>query len=133
MSADDGWVLRFDPNDKKYVLQQYFASDDEFPDVAKGELRFDRMEDAVRSYQKQEDPSYPSEYGLSVQIPSADSPKKTVVPLVLYIEGERKVIGSAEVEDCDGELSITGNIHAEYSWLLQPDLTFVSMPAARRS
>lgn len=68
MSADNGWVIR--RNSKgKYVLQMYFASDDEFPDVNEDEDKgYDTLEEAVRAYAEQEDSTYPSEYGLRVLI-----------------------------------------------------------------
>lgn len=65
MSADNGYILR--ENDAgQWVLQTYFASDDEFPPIANGTV-FDTLSDAIRACNKLEAES-PSEYGLSIQL-----------------------------------------------------------------
>lgn len=69
MSADNGYVLRKNKAGK-YVVQHYFASAEEYPDVEVAERVFDTLEEAVLAYEQLEHEMYPytSEYGLSVQI-----------------------------------------------------------------
>lgn len=67
MSSDDGWILRRNKAGK-YVLQHYFASADNYPDVEQAKYVFDDLEAAVLKYQEFEEVDYPSEYRLSVQI-----------------------------------------------------------------
>lgn len=67
MSADNGYILR--KNDEgKFVLQMYFASDEEYPaiDSPRGQT-FDTLEDAVRGYEKLQD-AMVIEYGLTVRV-----------------------------------------------------------------
>ena len=67
MSADNGYVLRRN-QDNKYVLQMYFASADEYPKIvtgpANGSYIFDSLQDALLCYEM----NCESEYGLTVHI-----------------------------------------------------------------
>ena len=69
MSADDGWLLRKDKNEK-FVLQHYFASADTLPDInTEFALRFDDVEEALVKFQEMEAKGpFSSEYGLTVYI-----------------------------------------------------------------
>ena len=65
MSADNGWILRLN-SQKKYVLQEYFASADSYPPIDEaGAKIFNFLEDAVYWY---EDHGGYSEYGLSTSV-----------------------------------------------------------------
>lgn len=71
MSMDNGYVIRKN-SDNKFVLQMYFASCEEYPDIEdERALKFDTLEDAVQKYEELEDSAmehgYPlCEYGLSI-------------------------------------------------------------------
>lgn len=69
MSADNGYILRKN-EDEKFVLQMYFASADEYPPIDSLRAQtFDTLEEAVAAYEEIEEKSdIRSEYGLSVQI-----------------------------------------------------------------
>lgn len=68
MSADDGWVIRKNEAGK-YVLQHYFASDEELPSIDSSRSNhFDTLEEACRQYAKYDNTEYPSEYGLRILI-----------------------------------------------------------------
>lgn len=68
MSADDGWLLRKDKNEK-FVLQHYFASADTLPDInSEHAMRFDTIDEAMIKLDEKESGDYPSEYGLTVNI-----------------------------------------------------------------
>lgn len=70
MSADNGYILRRDANGQ-YVLQMYFASAEDYPDVNDARaFRFNTLEEAVLKYEELEAKTYPysSEYGLSVKV-----------------------------------------------------------------
>lgn len=63
MSADNGWLLR--KNDRnQFVVQEYFASADAYPDInEQGAKRFNSIEEALIWYEIE---SGYSEYGLRV-------------------------------------------------------------------
>ena len=67
MSADNGYILRRNQDDK-YVLQMYFASADEYPKIvtgpANGSYIFDSLQGALLCYEM----NCESEYGLTVHI-----------------------------------------------------------------
>lgn len=69
MSADNGWILRKN-KDEKFVLQMYWASAEEYPPIDSIRAQtFDTLEEAIQAYETIEDASdIPSEYGLSVHI-----------------------------------------------------------------
>lgn len=68
MSSDDGWIIRRNFMGQ-IVLQHYFASAEDLPDVDYiGAMKFDSVEEAVLKYQELEDIAYPSEYRLTVQV-----------------------------------------------------------------
>lgn len=66
MSADNGYIIRKNDDDK-YVLQMYFASNDDYPPIenAKEDDKFDSLTDAVEFYQKHD---FYSEYGLRIDV-----------------------------------------------------------------
>jgi hypothetical protein len=74
MSADNGYIIRKRWNSKtvkpEFVLQMYFASDDELPpiNIAHADNVFDTLHDAVIAFSKLDSGDYPSEYGLRVDI-----------------------------------------------------------------
>lgn len=72
MSSDDGYILRKDRAQGQFVLQHYFASDDEFPPIeeATADQRFDSIERAIMRYNELDsgEDGYPSEYGLRTQL-----------------------------------------------------------------
>lgn len=69
MSADNGYILRKN-EDNKFVLQMYFASADEYPPIdAANATVFNTLEEAIEAYERIESSgSVPLEYGLSVKI-----------------------------------------------------------------
>lgn len=69
MSADNGFVLRKNKNEK-FVLQMYWASVEDYPPIdALSAQTFDTLEEAITAYETIEDSAViPSEYGLSVHI-----------------------------------------------------------------
>lgn len=69
MSADNGFVLRKD-KDEKFVLQMYWASAEDYPPIDSLRVqKFDTLEEAIDAYETIEDAApIPSEYGLSVHI-----------------------------------------------------------------
>jgi len=66
MSADNGYLLRRN-SDGQYVVQMYFDSNDEYPDIslARPEQKFNTLEEAATYAEPLE-----SEYGLNVQVTS---------------------------------------------------------------
>lgn len=74
MSADNGFVLRKVALNK-YALQEYSASEDEYPAIERAVLIFDTVEAAVCMFEEIEsDPSYMVEYGLTVRIKGVTPP-----------------------------------------------------------
>jgi hypothetical protein len=69
VSADNGYILRKN-EDNKFVLQTYWASAEDYPPIdAPAALKFDLLEDAVTAYEDLEtSDTIPSEYGLTVLI-----------------------------------------------------------------
>lgn len=70
MSADNGYILRRNRKGQ-YVLQMYFASADEMPDVeiAKPDEVFQTLEQAVEAHQKLDGAVFPwTEYGLTIDL-----------------------------------------------------------------
>jgi len=69
MSADNGYVIRKN-KDNRFVLQMYFASFDDYPDVEDPSAPvFDTLEEAVMKFAEWEtDPWFICEYGLSVKV-----------------------------------------------------------------
>ncbi len=66
MSADNGYVIRKNSTGE-YVLQMYYASDDDFPDIDRpSALHFGSLSAALAKYGQIEDQTYPSEYGVIV-------------------------------------------------------------------
>lgn len=69
MSADNGYILRKN-KDEKYVLQMYFASADSYPPIdAANATIFNTLEEAIEAYERIESSgAIPLEYGLTVKI-----------------------------------------------------------------
>lgn len=69
MSADNGYILRKN-KDEKFVLQMYFASAPDYPPIdAVGSTIFNTLEEAVEAYERIESSgAIPIEYGLTVKI-----------------------------------------------------------------
>lgn len=71
MSMDNGHILRKNAAGK-FVLQEYCASSDDYPDVENSGLNntFDTLEAALLEYSENSDygEQYYDEYGLSVKI-----------------------------------------------------------------
>lgn len=71
MSADNGYIIRKrrENGQPKFVLQMYFASDEDLPPInkAKGSNVFDTLHDAVIAYSKLNN-AEPTEYGLRLMI-----------------------------------------------------------------
>jgi len=69
MSADNGYIIR--KNDHgKYVLQMYFASNDEYPAIENREgYGYDTLEEAVTKYNEIVSNGMIVEYGLTIQTP----------------------------------------------------------------
>jgi hypothetical protein len=55
------------------------------------------------------------------------------VPLVMYKDGQRTVIGEAEVEDDGNDLVVRGTIHPEFASLLDNRLEEESSVSARHA
>lgn len=70
MSADNGYILRKN-SAEKFVLQMYFASADDYPDIsdANHEQIFNTLEEAIEAYERITSSGVvPVEYGLTVKI-----------------------------------------------------------------
>lgn len=71
MSADNGWILRRN-SEGEFVLQHYFASAEELPDInsASPDMKFDSALEALMYYEQIEQRAYPfsSGYNLIVKI-----------------------------------------------------------------
>lgn len=69
MSADNGYILRKNKNNK-FVLQMYFASAPDYPPIdSLNAAHFNTLEEAIEAYERIESSgSIPIEYGLTVKI-----------------------------------------------------------------
>lgn len=68
MSADNGYILRKSEGGE-FVLQMYFESADEYPDIATGTMRYNTLDEAIEAYEDMaKDPYWICEYGLDVRI-----------------------------------------------------------------
>lgn len=66
MSADNGYVIRPDA-EGKYVLQHFFMSAEDWPEIQDTDPRYDDIESAVEVHEIAEDKlGYPTEYGLFI-------------------------------------------------------------------
>jgi hypothetical protein len=93
VSADNGWLLRKN-SAGKYVLQMYFASDDNDPDVDDPNAwQFDDMIEALQAYEQQERMGA-SEYGLRVFLfETFHTPSDYLRPV--YVERWKEFLSSA--------------------------------------
>lgn len=84
MSADNGYVIQM--NDQgKYVVQMYFASNDDWPNpnVDQNSIpMFDTLEEAVNFYLEGGEPW--SEYGLSFNLPEKEKDHKVTIKTAQY-------------------------------------------------
>ena len=68
MSADNGYVIR-KTVEKKFALQEYSASADNYPPVTEAMMVFDTLEAACLAYAEIENqPNSIIEYGLSIRV-----------------------------------------------------------------
>lgn len=79
MSADNGYIIRKNSRGK-YVLQMYFASNNDYPSVDDPKNPgVDTLEEAVLKYEEIErTDSYASEYGLSIDVSPRQGEAKPV-------------------------------------------------------
>lgn len=111
MSADNGYVIRIN-EDGKFVLQQFFASDDAYSPIENDPEKapmFDTLEEAVLHYSMNAHDRYWSEYGLKLEL----TQKKETKMVIQHYVRKPFMIEAVQVTDenilevsqwCEGEI-----------------------------
>lgn len=109
MSADNGYIIRV--NDAgEYVLQMYFASNDEFPDINAGNaITGKTLDEVVRFYEEwKNENAYVSEYGLVIDLSNEKKEVKKSMDIQKFVRRPFAVRGVQVTEE---------NIHEVSEWV----------------
>lgn len=108
MSADNGHIIRVN-DDGKYVMQMYFASNDEFPPInASNAIVGETLDQVLRIYAEWSDADpYLSEYGLTIDLSNEKKEVKKSMDIQKFVRRSFAVRGVQVTEQ---------NIHEVAEW-----------------
>lgn len=100
MSADNGYIIRVN-NSGRYVLQMYWASNDDYPPLPEDEKQaamFGTLEEAVRFFYNRR-LNYDCEYGLSIDLSNEKKEEKKVMDIQKFVRRSFDVRAVQVTED----------------------------------